>query len=786
MTAAATTTSFDYVRKRNNLIEDALDFVQRTRDLEEAYGRQEQQRSERLDKLEKSLQETDLRIVVVGEYSRGKSMLLNALVGNQILPTNDMQTTAINTFMYGTDEDEEPHIELVKRDGSVEKLPWEENVIEKWGTALSDKDAHEELDRIHAYSDHELLKQDLVLIDTPGFEGIIDHHEEIARDAMNEAHVAIWVQATDQLGGNAREWEFVQDTISKNFDKFLTVINKWDRVLEPANERERQKPVDKRIERRLDAVRENFREECSDVLSEEALEMLISDDNLFGVSAHWGLSDNLEKQQKSNIQKLADRIEEMCKSAEGAQQILAGPLRSLKTVHERLLQTIEDELDQLQEHEEIEDIEAELRDLDHQIETLELELERELDDIEHQHDTWADRFIEKIESELVQPLDYLAEEADLYIKKDRIRRRLESGDEQIGLPRELEDEIREKTNEIEDDWQEIRAEIEETLEDLAKDFQDNMSNVVDELEATWTGGEMELSTLELEHTVDLGAFEEYQRKLSDIESEKREYEEKLEEIDTASQEAELESLEEKRKRHEQRLEQLEARRSKLGPPPEPRTYVEKEKRDREGVLGSVKQFFVGQEEVEVKKTDRSNVKEYRKEKSKLDRMVSEKEQAIQDIIDEYQEKHEVKISREKAKREYKKKLKRKKKKMQKLEEEKSESLEKAVEEAYEHLHRSTVRALRQRRDNLSEQVADSIQQLFDRHCEQLEDAVREQYMEPLQTKRDMRSDKKELMNQKESKLEERREELESLKSELETLIEDTKVLDVEVEALHED
>lgn len=786
MTAAPATTSFNYVRKRKDFIDDALDFVDRTRELENAYGRQEEHRTQRLDDIESALQETDLRLVVIGEFSRGKSMLLNALVGEQILPTNDMQTTAINTFIYGVDDGEEPYLEIEKRDGDVERLPWEEHIIEKWGTELDSKhrDARREVDRIVAYSDHPLLQNDLVLIDTPGFQGLLEHHENIAHQAMNEAHVAIWLQATDQLGGNASEWEFVRKTVSRNFEKFITVINKWDKVLEPTNARERQDPVEVREERAIETVQRHFRGQCGDVLSDEALEMLTSDRNLLGVSAHWGLSDDPEKRERSGIRDLEKRIEEMCKSSEATQQIFAGPLRSLTTVHERLLETIKDELKHLEEAEELEDLESDIQQLDNKIESLELELDRELSDIRSEHDRYAGDFQEDIRSELVQPLKQLAEEVDLFLDKKKLRRQLESGSEQVGLPSEIKSKLQQTTREVDGKWRDTRSDIEDTLEALAESFRDGVSGVIDDLEASWSNDALELKALDLEHSVDLGAFEEYQRKRNELEMERRKYEEKLDDLETSGNQAQLESLKEKQKRRERRLEQIEAQRANMGPEPAPRTYKTKVKEERDGIVGWVAEKLFGKKEKVVTERDESNVEAHRQEKRELKQLASQQEEAIQEIIDEYRSLHGTELNRKKAERKYRKKLKRKKREVEKFEKKQSEALDEAVDQTYARLHRSTVQAIQQMAKNLSEQVSSSVQTLFDRHCDQLEDAVQEQYLEPLSTRRDMRADKIELMQKKESELEERKTELRKLRDKLEGLMEDTSVMRTEVRKLH--
>ncbi|MBQ3979228.1 MAG: dynamin family protein, partial [Lachnospiraceae bacterium] len=54
-------------------------------------------------------------VVVLGEFKRGKSTLVNALLGNGLLPMNVLPETAtINAIMYA----EEPRLSVMYRDGT--------------------------------------------------------------------------------------------------------------------------------------------------------------------------------------------------------------------------------------------------------------------------------------------------------------------------------------------------------------------------------------------------------------------------------------------------------------------------------------------------------------------------------------------------------------------------------------------------------------------------------------------------------------------------------------------
>jgi chromosome segregation ATPase len=713
-------------------------------------------------------------------------MLLNALVGEEVLPTNDAQTTAINTFIYGVDEGQEPHIEILKRNGEIEELPWESGVIEKWGTELNDahRDARAEVDRIRAYSDHPLLQNDLVLIDTPGFEGLYEYHEDIAHQAMNEAHVAIWLQATDQLGGNSREWDFVRESVSQNFDKFITVVNKWDRIIEPPSHRENQEPEEVRAQNALKTVRDNFRNKCGDILDGDELDTLMSERNLLGVSALWAFNGEPEKRAKSNIDSLAERIEQLCKSSEADEQRLAGPLKSLTAVQEKLHETIESERTQLAKEDTLGDLKREIQRLDNEIESVRLEFDRHVSDIEASHDVHARQFQQDLRSNLVKPLEHLEREVDSYLDQEQIRRRIENGSESIGLPGSIQTKMKETVNEVEERWAEMRGDIEETLEALATDFEEDIEEVRSEFDIFTGDAFDELPSLDLDNQISLAEFEKYQQKKNAIESRKQEAREELEELESNATEASLEMVKERRERQERRLEKLEGRLAAMGPTPSPRRTTERREKDQGGIIGFVEWILFGQKKVSRPVTDDSPVREHKKKKRKLERQINEKRSAIDDLIEEYEEKYETKLSKEQAEKKYRRQVKKLEKKESRLAKKKEEELERLAENTLQRLRNQVLGSLESTRKHLSEDLTESVGQLFERHSQQLEDAVEEQYLEPLETRRDMRAEKRDLMEKKKGQIESRRQELEDYSQQLSDLRNDTETLASEVTRLH--
>lgn len=132
--------------------------------LADAYP-QGKQRSQEIQTLRRQLVTSAYRVAVIGEFKRGKSSLLNALLGVQVLPTDILPTTGtINRIVYGLEKE----MEILYKNGSREKKDLSE--LCHYGTKL------EEVSRERLKGIREIIvrypslfcKNNITLIDTPG------------------------------------------------------------------------------------------------------------------------------------------------------------------------------------------------------------------------------------------------------------------------------------------------------------------------------------------------------------------------------------------------------------------------------------------------------------------------------------------------------------------------------------------------------------------------------------------------------------------------------------------
>ena len=181
----------------------------------------------RIDELLTRLDDDRLRVAALGQFKRGKSTLLNALLGATLLPMGVTPVTAIPTFIRIGDA---TRARIVFEDGT-------ETVVKNDGADISDSlaqfvsEAHnpkneKRVASVAIETPAPLLEKGVILVDTPGVGSVYAHNTAAAVAALAECDAALFVLSAD-LPITEVEVHYLEK-IRKLIPNIVFVLNKAD------------------------------------------------------------------------------------------------------------------------------------------------------------------------------------------------------------------------------------------------------------------------------------------------------------------------------------------------------------------------------------------------------------------------------------------------------------------------------------------------------------------------------------------------------------------------------
>lgn len=173
--------------------------------------------------------EDRFNLVVLGEFKRGKSTLINALIARDVLPTGVVPLTSVVTSIGFGHRD---RLTIRFADGREEESPLAE--LDRYVTEGRNPGNRlgVELARVELRDD--LLGSGLELVDTPGIGSIHSHNTEVARGFLPRVDAALCVLDAGQPLSECERELFVE--AAGRVPRLLMVINKIDHLA--AGERE--------------------------------------------------------------------------------------------------------------------------------------------------------------------------------------------------------------------------------------------------------------------------------------------------------------------------------------------------------------------------------------------------------------------------------------------------------------------------------------------------------------------------------------------------------------------
>ncbi len=178
-----------------------------------------------LKKAEQKLDEEQFNLVIVGQFKRGKSTFINALLSDTIVPSSVLPLTSIVTIIQYSNKKKAVVKFLDNHEETIET-----SEIEKYVTEKHNPENKLQVKEVYVYHPSEFLKKGVRIIDTPGIGSVFKHNTDVAYNFLPYCDAAVFLMSPDPPLGEA-EIEFLKN-VKVYTEKFFFVLNKIDIVSE--------------------------------------------------------------------------------------------------------------------------------------------------------------------------------------------------------------------------------------------------------------------------------------------------------------------------------------------------------------------------------------------------------------------------------------------------------------------------------------------------------------------------------------------------------------------------
>lgn len=176
------------------------------------------------DELAEKLHANRFYLVIVGLFKRGKSSLINALIGQELAPVAVTPLTSVITFFeHGT----ETRAEVLFANGQFSTVPITEVV--QFVSEEENPENKKQVQYLKIYTDAEIL-ENITLVDTPGLGSLFSHNSDTTLEFLPKIDAALFVLSAD-IPISKTDEEFLLQ-MKQSIPNVLFVLNKSDLLSE--------------------------------------------------------------------------------------------------------------------------------------------------------------------------------------------------------------------------------------------------------------------------------------------------------------------------------------------------------------------------------------------------------------------------------------------------------------------------------------------------------------------------------------------------------------------------
>ena len=574
--------------------------------------------------LYENVENGDFSIVVVGEFSSGKSTLLNALMREKYLPSYTNETTATVNFLKHTDKAPGQHSMYVYfRDSDKPPITADATLenIETFVSTRSSLHVAEEVDRVELYLESRFLEAGVSLIDSPGLNGVAEGHRDITERQIEKSHACIFVFSAEQPGRSS-DFSFLRDLHNK-VDTILLVLNKIDVV----------KKDEQTVEEVVEKLKANYRtqfpnETMPEIWPVAAYPALVARSgrelDYRGKTAH-GEKEKNTYLTNSQLEQFEERLWRFLTCGEKTKEELLAPVKRIKKLLSERSKEVQAKMKSLQEAKDTSEVQELIAELEQETEKLEQSLDEKNRDISRVVDQAISGLRTANETERTRIYSKYSREVEEWDNTRELETMIKV------FQRRVTEEYGSCINRLFDRfYEQLQGEVERECNARLSELDERLQGVSD-IEVFL---DRQVDTAELAVSFGLEEYEErvneMQQALDNLEGEMMKFEsDRLKAVEVEQQ---VELLRAKKDSLEQRRENYTV----IFQKPQAIIYHEEERseRERRGLLGKLAQVLVGKKDEirQVRRFDTSGVEAYEKEKERKLDDYKRQEDAIADEL----------------------------------------------------------------------------------------------------------------------------------------------------------
>ena len=175
-----------------------------------------------IGELAAKLRNKEVTIAVIGQFKRGKTTMVNSILGRKLLPVGIVPiTAAVTRILYGPDSSV-----VYFKNGLSEDVPVED--LHGYISEQENPDNARGVAEVELHTESDFLKDGLILVDTPGVGSVHENNSKSAYEFARESDGVIFMLSVDSPV-NQIEIDFLK-SVKKFAGKFYFAVNKIDTI----------------------------------------------------------------------------------------------------------------------------------------------------------------------------------------------------------------------------------------------------------------------------------------------------------------------------------------------------------------------------------------------------------------------------------------------------------------------------------------------------------------------------------------------------------------------------